>query len=199
MSGDITRLVNKMLTPLSRRLRLMVSRAVITAINDAGKIQSAQVKLLSGEIRDNVEVLQPYGLSSKPPGQPEGLYFSVGGDRDHGVMICIADRQYRVKAQKDGEICLYDDLGQKVHLTRDGIVIDGGGLPINIKNTPKVTIAANTKIRCETPLLETPGNLITRSDDEPLSLNELRDIFNRHTHNENMVMGGPTDKPNQVI
>lgn len=191
MSADMQRLIYKMLLPLSRRLRLMVSRAIITAINDAGKIQSAQVKLFDGEIRDGVEVLQPYGLSSRAPGKPEGLYFSVGGDRDHGVMICIADRQFRFKLQKDGEICLYDDLGQKVHLTRDGIVIDGAGLPITIKNAPKV--------RTETLLLETPGDVVSRSDDRPLSLDALRELINNHTHNENMVMGGPTTKPNQAI
>jgi phage baseplate assembly protein V len=98
-----------MLAPLSRRLRLLVSRAVVTAIHDDGKIQTAQVKLLAGEVRDGVEVLHQYGLTSNPLGQIESLYFSVGADRDHGVMVCVADRQHRRKNLAPGEVALYTD------------------------------------------------------------------------------------------
>ena len=121
MSGDLNHLVARMMGPLARRVRLMVARAVVTAIGDAGKIQSAQVKLLDGEVRDLVEILHQYGFSSMAHGEPEGLYFSVGGDRDHGVMICVADRKFRFRSLKPGEVVMYDDLDQKVHLTRDGI------------------------------------------------------------------------------
>lgn len=63
----------------------MIGRAIVTAIDDSGKVQIAQVKLLDGEVRDGVEILFQYGFSSLPHGKREGLYFSVGGDRDHGA------------------------------------------------------------------------------------------------------------------
>ena len=177
-------MVSRMMAPLARRLRLMVARAVVTSINDAGGMQSAQVKLLDGEVRDGVELLLQYGLSSNTPGKREGLYFSVGGDRDHGVMINVASRQFRFKALRPGEVVLYDDLGQKVHLTRDGIVIDGAGLPITIKNTPKV--------RFETPLLECTGEIMDRCDADGKTMESMRSIYDQHKHNGS---GGLTDQP----
>lgn len=102
----------RMLAPIARRVRLMVARAVITAIDDAGKIQTAQVKLLDGEVRDGIEILHQYGFTSRPRGKPEGLYFSVGGDRDHGVMICAADRAHRLTDLAPGETALYTDEDQ---------------------------------------------------------------------------------------
>lgn len=103
------RTVSRLLAPIARRVRLMVARAVVTAIADAGKIQSAQVKLLDGEVRDGIEILHQYGFTSIAQGQPEGLYFSVGGDRDHGVLVCVADRQFRRKNLAPGEVALYTD------------------------------------------------------------------------------------------
>lgn len=181
---------SRMLAPLSRRLRLMVGRAVVTAIADAGKVQSAQVKLLDGEVRDGVEILQQYGFTSIPHGKMEGVYFSVGGDRDHGVLICVADRQFRLKGIAPGEAALYDDLDQKVHLTRDGIVIDGGTLPVTIRNTPKV--------RFETPRLECTGEIVDRCDGDGLSMAEMRDIYDEHTHHENDAHG-ETNHPSQQM
>lgn len=116
-------LITRLLAPFARRLRLMIGRAVVTAINDTGPIQVVQVKLLDGEVREGVENLHQYGFVSNTPGQREGLYFSVGADRDHGVMVCVGSRTYRLKALRTGEVAIHDDLDQKVHLTREGIVI----------------------------------------------------------------------------
>lgn len=183
---DVQTLVARMMAPIARRVRLMVARAVVTSIADAGKIQSAQVKLLDGEVRDGIEILHQYGVTSIPPGKPEGLYFSVGGDRDHGVLICVADRQFRLKDIAPGEAALYDDLGQKVHLTRDGIVIDGAGLPLTIQNTPKV--------RMETALLECTGEIKDRCDSGGKTMSGMRSTYNGHTHNETQSV---TNAPNQ--
>lgn len=181
---------SRMMAPLARRLRLMVARAVVTAIGDAGKIQSAQVKLLDGEVRDGIEILHQYGFTSIPHGKPEGLYFSVGGDRDHGVVICVADRQFRLKSIAPGEVAIFDDLEQKVHLTRDGIVIDGATLPVTILNTPKV--------RMETPLLEVTGEIKDRCDSDGKSMESMRTVYDSHTHHENDVHG-ETNVPTQMM
>lgn len=179
-------MVARMMAPVARRVRLMVARAVVTSIADAGKIQSAQVRLLDGEVRDGIEILHQYGMSSIPPGKPEGLYLSVGGDRDHGIMVCVADRQFRLKGLAHGEVALYDDLGQKVHLTRAGIVIDGAGLPLTIRNTAKV--------RMETGLLECTGEIKDRCDSGGKTLSAMRSTYNGHTHDETQSV---TDAPNQ--
>lgn len=184
---DVQTLVARMMAPVARRVRLMVARAVVTSIADAGKIQSAQVKLLDGEVRDGIEILHQYGVTSIPPGKPEGLYFSVGGDRDHGVLICVADRQFRLKDIAPGEAALYDDLGQKVHLTRDGIVIDGAGKLITLTNTPKVRMEAD---------LDVTGDIKDRCDSSGKTMAGMRSTYNGHNHNETNSV---TNAPNQVM
>ncbi|WP_374342562.1 phage baseplate assembly protein V [Azonexus sp.] len=182
-------MLSRLLAPLARRLRLMVGRALITAISDAGKIQSAQVKLLDGEVRDGVEILHQYGFSSRPHGQPEGLYFAVGADRDHGVMICVADRQYRLRDLAPGEAALYDDLGQVVHLTRDGIVIKGAGQPVTITETPLVRIESS---------LDVTGEVRDRCDSSGKTMSAMRTAHNTHVHPEN-DSGGPTGTPTKAM
>jgi phage gp45-like len=44
----------------------------------------------------------------------------------HPIVLVVGDRRYRLKNLQDGEVAIYDDLGQKVHLTRDGIRVDAG-------------------------------------------------------------------------
>ena len=52
----------------------------------------------------------------------EALVVSGSGSRSHPVVIAVDDRRHRPKNLKAGEAIQYDDQGQKVHLTRDGIV-----------------------------------------------------------------------------
>ncbi|EIN1274766.1 phage baseplate assembly protein, partial [Escherichia coli] len=53
--------LNRLLTPLMRRVRLMLARAVVNVINDGRKVQNLQVGLLDDEESDEVERLQNYG------------------------------------------------------------------------------------------------------------------------------------------
>lgn len=180
----------KAMAPLARRIRLMAARAVLTLINDATKMQGVQIKLLDGEVCNNVDRMQQYGYTSVPWPGAEGVYLALGGSRDHGVVIVMDDRRYRLKGLATGEVAIYDDLGQKVHFTRAGIVIDGAGLPITITNTPQV--------RMETPLLEVTGDIHDRCDTTGRTMQGMRDIYNIHVHPENDG-GGPTDDPNEQM
>ena len=102
-------------------------------------MQTLQIKLLADEAKDDIEHVEPYGLTACPHPGAEHVTLFFGGDRSHGVVIVVADRRYRLQGLAAGEVALYDDLGQKVHLTRGGIVIDGAGLPMTIQNTPHLT------------------------------------------------------------
>jgi phage baseplate assembly protein V len=106
---SVSKVVTKMLAPYARRIRLLAARAVITLIDDASKLQGAQVKLLAGEVRDQVERFQQYGYTSVPFPGAEGIYLSLNGSRDHGVVICIDDRRYRITGLQAGEVAIYTD------------------------------------------------------------------------------------------
>ncbi len=181
---------NKMIDPIRRRVRLMVSRAVLTLANDTAGIQVVQVKLLAEEVRDAVERFQNYGTTSFPLPGAEGIMVCVSGNRDHGIVISMDDRRYRPKNMQPGESAQYDDLGQKIHLTRNGIVITGAGLPVTITDTPKV--------RCETAILECTGEIKDRCDlADGRTMSGMRAVYDIHTHND--PQGGAVSVPNQAM
>lgn len=112
---------------LASRVRGMISRAIVGLVSDAFKMQTLQVTLLAGQTPDDVERFQTYGHTSVPLPGAEGVALKIGGSTGHTIVICVDDRRYRLTGLQPGEVALYDDLGHKVHLTRNGIVIDGSG------------------------------------------------------------------------
>lgn len=108
----------RLLERLSRRMRNIVARGVISLVRDARKWQSAQLELLDGEVLDDAERAQQYGFSSVPHAGAEAVVLFVGADRSHPVVLAVDDRRYRVQALKDGEVAIYTDEGDRIHLKR---------------------------------------------------------------------------------
>ncbi len=126
------RSVNKLLDPVKRQIRNSIARGVLTLVNDAVALQQVQIQLMAlpqpdgsiaAEIGSDIEVMGHYGLTSVPFPGAEAAYVSVGGVRAHGLVIAVDDRRYRLTGLAAGEVALYDDQGQVVHLTRTGILV----------------------------------------------------------------------------
>lgn len=183
------RLIARMMAPLQRCVANMAARATVALVNSAGRIQRVQMRLLNGETKQSLDHFETYGLTSNPLPGAEGVALFFGGDRSHGVIINIGDRRYRLQSLAAGEVAVYDDLGQKIHLTRAGIVINGAGLPVTITNTPKV--------RMETALLEVTGEIEDLCDSTGRTMSGMRGVYNGHTHPGDS--GGTTDEPNQEM
>jgi phage gp45-like len=132
--------IQKMLAPLHRRVRLMVSRGVLSLVDDAAGVQQVQVKLFAGEVRDGLERVQQYGFSSVPPVGSEAVVLFVGGSRDHGVVIGTESRGQRAGGQAAGVVTVYDGAGHKIVFTAGGIEIHGGGHNLTITGAPKVSV-----------------------------------------------------------
>lgn len=122
------------------RVRMMLARAVIAGVNDLAGVQAVQVDVLDDETLDDVERFGVYGLASHPHPGAEAILACIGGLRSHGIVIGVEDRRYRLKVEA-GEVALYDDLGQKVHLTRTGIAIESP-MPVTVK-TPHAIVDAD--------------------------------------------------------
>lgn len=165
-------------------LQNMITRAVITAIDTVRKCQTAGLKLIAGEKKENVEHLEPYGFTSAAQNGAEAVVLFPGGDRSHGVAVVVADRRFRLKGLARGEVALYDDQGQSVTLTRAGIVVNGGGKPVIFTNA--------TKARFEMPI-ESTGDIRDNCDSSGKTMAEMRTTYNGHTHKENGDGGGNTD------
>lgn len=181
--------INMLIAPLARRVRLTVSRCVITAVNDSLKEQGVQMALLDGEVRDG-ERYQEYGFTSVPHGQAEGIAVFIGGCRDHGVVIATGDRRYRLKGLQGGEVAIYTDEGDHIKL--------GRGRVIEVETTT-LLVKASTKVRMVTPFFEVTGEIKDRCDADGKSMESMRTTYDPHTHPENNVNGGSTNAPNQTM
>lgn len=162
------------LDDLRNRVRLMVGRAVISAVYDDGAIQTMRGQLLAGETQDDMERVQQYGFTARPHGGAEGVVVFPGGSRDHGLVIAVEDRRYRLRGLQAGEVALYDDLERKVLMGREGIVVEGKDHPVTVKST--------VKVRLEAPMLECTGDIKDRCDTNGMTMAAMRAIYNEHDH-----------------
>ncbi|MDB2704921.1 phage baseplate assembly protein V [Pseudomonadota bacterium] len=132
------------LKALQRKIQQVVSRAVVTIVNDGLKTQELQLTIMSDEVLDGVERFQNYGFTSHPRTGAEAITLSVNGHRSHTVAIAVDDKRYRLKGLKGGEVALYDDQGQKVVIYRDRIEVEAPKVVVKssdvIVNSTKVFI-----------------------------------------------------------
>jgi phage baseplate assembly protein V len=92
------------------------TRVVLSKTDDEKKMQTHQVKSLSGEILEDVEYFQPYGFTSRPPLKSEAIAFPVGGDRGHLIILAASDRAVRKKEMEEGEVGIYHQNGDYIYL-----------------------------------------------------------------------------------
>ena len=117
---------------LYRCVMLAFGRGRITFVDDSGAVQKLQVRFGSMEIIDNMPAPHDYGYTCHPPIGSDVFASFLGGNRSNGLVVSIGSQAYRMKNLASGEVAIYDALGQSVHLTQVGIVINSGGLPITI-------------------------------------------------------------------
>ena len=92
--------MKRFMAPLQRRVMLAIGRGTLGPVDDANGLQRSQVKLLAGEVRDNVERVQQYGISAVPLAGADVLVVCVGGNRDHPVIIGVDDRRHRWRPER---------------------------------------------------------------------------------------------------
>ncbi len=198
--------IRGIMEPMARRVRLMVSRAILNLIDTSGGRVSLQTSLLAGELSDGVEYFEHYGFTSAPWEGAEGVFVSVGGQRESGVVIATGDRRYQLRGLASGEVAIYDDLGQVVHLTRGGIVIEGAGLPMTVNNVPSLTVTASDTINFDAPTVTMSGDLTVAgnivadgdiSDHTDKSMAGMRTVYDGQSHPD--AQGGNTGTPSETM
>ncbi|NCB52961.1 MAG: phage baseplate assembly protein V [Clostridia bacterium] len=134
-----------MTKPVADRAALSIARAILRVVNDSLPIQAVQIDLLAGETRDKVERLQEYGFTSVPLPGCRGIALFIGGDRSHGAVIATDDNRYRKKGLASGEVAIYTDEGDSIHLKR-GRIIEITAVNGVVVNAPTVTVPSGDVI-----------------------------------------------------
>lgn len=145
----------------------------VAARNRHGKLIGVDMQGLAGETVSG-ELFQHYGFTSAPLAGAELIAIPVGGNSKHTVVVASEDGRYRLQVQ-DGEVALYSDEGDHVHLRR-GRVVE--------VVTDTLLVKAGTKVRFETPLVEVTGDIQGdgQISDGVRSMQEDRQIYNGHQH-----------------
>lgn len=164
------------------RLGMMLGRCSLALANAASKMQTLQVRLLAGEVKDGIEHFEPYGFTANPHPGAEGIAAFFGGDRSHGVVLCIADRRFRLKELKPGEVALYTDEGDRLHFKR--------GRVLEIQ-TMTLRVTAGEAVEFETPVIRTTGRIESAGDQIAAGISQTG-----HTHGGVQTGNGDTDAPN---
>lgn len=176
------------MTTLAKTVREQVARSMrgvrqafraVAARNTHGPLIGVDMEGLAGESVAG-ELFQHYGFSSAPLGGAEYIGLPIGGNSKHVVVVATEDARYRI-AVKDGEVSIYTDEGDYIHLKR--------GRLIEVE-TDTLLVKAHSKVRFETPLVEASGEvhatLSIKSDadviDKVRSMQADRDIYNGHDH-----------------
>lgn len=156
-------------------LKNILARGTLSLVNAVSKMQGLQVRLLAGEVKDGMEHFEPYGFTSNAQGGAEVLAGFFGGDRSHGVVICVADRRFRLQGLQSGEVALYTDEGDKLHFKR--------GRVIEIE-TATLKVKASDGVEFDTPEIRTTGKIVSQGDQIAAGISQVQ-------HGHTQVMPGP--------
>lgn len=137
--------IRALLKPLERKLKLVASKAVLELLKDSSGLQQVQVSLLAGEASDGtVEHMQPGGLTHVPLPGAEGVYLTIGGVRDDGVVLALSNRGNRPTGLLAGETSVYSSgaLPITIKLKIDGTLEIEAPLKVTVK-APTVELSAS--------------------------------------------------------
>jgi phage baseplate assembly protein V len=159
----------------------MLARGTVVLVDALKKMQSLQLRLTADELKDNVEHFEPYGFTSNPLAGAEVLTAFIGGDRSHAVVLVASDRRYRIQELEPGEVAIYTDEGDKIHLKR-GRIIDIETETLNIK--------ASGSVNFDTPTITQTGEIVSQGDQVAGGISQIG-----HVHTSTQPGSGQSGAP----
>ncbi len=110
---------------------LKMVRSIISSVTE-GVVKRFSGSGRSDETFTNREYFQHYGFTSRPLKDAEGILIKDGNNI---ILIASDDRRYRLQIE-DGEVALYTDEGDKIHLKRNKeiSISSGGKVVVNAAN-----------------------------------------------------------------
>lgn len=159
--------------PLVNRVNNMFMRILVDSVNDGTMLQTLKAFGLSDDALEDIEHMQPGGLTHVPLSGAEGVGAAIGGGREHVIALGVSNRNARPTGLAAGETGLYNvSLGES------------GGLKIKLLANGDVLITPSHKTRIVGDL-EVTGEITAMADSTPVKLS---------THKHPSAMG-PTGAP----
>lgn len=138
----LRRALRDSITPITRKLRRLVNRALLRRVSYAGKQRLLQIQGEGGQLLQGIEHLEPFGFTSHPLAGAEPIALALNGNGSHTIVILVNDQRYRLVLE-EGEAAIYNHHGDKVHIKKDR----------------SITVEAATRITLDTPEVICTGTL----------------------------------------
>lgn len=105
------------MSSITRAIQSMIFRGAVKRVDDSADVQVIQTSGLGGYV-DEAEHVQPYGFRSRAFTGAQTIVSRLGAV---GALVSwVFDGRYKIELE-EGEVAIFDDQGQKVHLKRSGI------------------------------------------------------------------------------
>lgn len=153
----MTALFERFVLSMRRQIGLMIGRAVVKLVNDAGGFQRVQLVGVGYETNE-IPRAQNYGMTSNPLPGAAAVFVCANGQRNKAVAIAVDDPRYRPQSLQPGEVEIYTDEGDYIKLARGRLVQIVAGAKVTI-TAPEVDVIASTKVLLQTPLVEATQNV----------------------------------------
>lgn len=126
-ADQLISLIHRATASLRHRLDMVASRIVVDGVQDSSKLQGLKAVALADEVLDEIEHMQPGGLSHVPLAGAEGVLVCIAGHRDHPIALCVSNRGSRPTGGAPGETVLYcaaagGGAGVRIRLKADGSI-----------------------------------------------------------------------------
>lgn len=160
-------------------MKSLISYGVIKLVSE-GPVQYMQVDHgpyvngVSIGLRDKLAFAGVFGQASVPPDDSKAITVFHRGNKSSGAVVGVLHPPSRPTDLAQGDSCLYDLRGRRVWLAGDGIIVDGAGGPVTVRNA--------TTVRLECDRLEVTGDIVDRCDGNDVTVKALRDAYNVHKH-----------------
>ena len=110
------------LKPLVSRIKGIVTKGILESVNDETDIQLVKYTGVADEVVSGAERMQPAGVATNPKPGASLLTLANLGSKDHPVVVCIDNAEFRPKVENPGDSVYYDEWGNTIKMTEAGIV-----------------------------------------------------------------------------
>lgn len=175
----MSRALAKTLKPYGRRIKLIVTRAIVKLVVPDKKWQELQVVALKHEVLDGIEHVEPYGMTAHPLKESQAILLSQGGRRANTLAIMVGDRRYRLTGLPEGAVALYDASGSKIVMNNDNTITIAASGGVNVSGDLTVT----GKVTASGDVASTAGDV----KDKTRSMQQMVTEHNAHIQTDTVT------------
>ena len=142
-------------------------------------------------------------MTSVPLAGATAVLVAVAGSRDHLMAVAVDDPATRPQGLQPGEVCIYTDEGDRIHMKRGRVVeITTNTLRINATTVMEINapiLQINVPVTTSTGAVQAAADITDHAGAGGSSMATMRTTYDNHDHGGVQHGTDTTSRPGQVI